>query len=462
VSSGRVLIGGNIAFWAALWWLGVPMPNDDDLFFVGPALELVDGGRLANPLIRFWHPEAAQTFFFQPPFFQHVLAAWLSAFGVSAGSMTGLQCVMGAVASTSGGGLLRRLGLAGAWFVPVAIGAMALTKGMRHDLLGLALLFTGLWLLSARGRASMFAGIAVLFAAPLTWPVMACYAVPLGLAILARQGRLSRAALPELIAGSAVAGLVVLALFLVSIDFAVSDFLRLFAWHADIRRVPGLFGDLPLLLTRGRSEITHGPVYVLTAGLMAVALIRYRRAPLLAGTAAAVLAALILNIVGYSSTWQTLSTHIIVLTMGILALNMINELQVQYVPLVSAAVVGVTMWSSALAIVTLLAIRPESAQYYQQVAARIPADKCLGVDAVAARYVFDYRLPPCAYASHYSFPSPKFFPREGDAPPPGAAWVTSQAPGGHTSGVPPEDRLVLFGWRFDSIPKNYWRIRIVP
>lgn len=462
VQRGWVLVGGVVFFWSALWWLGAPLTGDDDLFFIGPALQLHSGEPLANPLIRFWHAEATDTFFYQPPFFQYALAAWLTIFGVSAGSIAGFQCAAGAGASMAAGLLLRRLQLRGAWFVLLVIGAAMLSKGMRHDILGLAVLFGGLALLTYRTRATVIAGSAMLVAAPLTWPVLVCYAVPLGIAVLLHRRQEAQPALPQLLGWIAAGALVTGTLFLLAIDFAVLDFVRVFLWHADSRRLPGLLREVVFQLTGGRTELLQGPAYLLTIGLMVIVLTHRRRYAMLAGLVVAVLVATSLNVVAYSSALQMAAWPFLALTMGVLALNMVRPTFTRGARAASLALVAVLLWANALNVANWLAVRPLSADYYRNIAAQLPTDQCLGIDAAAARYVFDYRLPACAFAWHYSYPPPKFYPREDDTPAFGTAWVTSHAPLGHTAGVAPEDRLVIRGIRLESIPTNRMQIRITP
>lgn len=365
----------------------------------------------------------------------------------------------GAAASLAAGLLLRRLQLRGAWFVLLVIGAAMLSKGMRHDIMGLALLFGGLYLLTYRTRAALIAGSAMLVAAPLTWPVLACYAAPFAIAVLAHQGHASRPALAPLLACLAVGALGAGTLFLLAIDFAVLDFVRLFSWHADSRRLAGPFREVASQLTGGRAELIQGPVYLITAGLSVTVLVSGRRHATLAGLVVAVLVAICLNIVAYASAWQMAAWYFIALTMGVLALNIGPPRSVR---LASVALVAVLIWANMLNVANWFGVRPESAEYYRSIAAQVPTDKCLGLDAVAARYVFAYRVPACSFAWHYSYPPPKFYPRGDDIPAIGTAWVTSHAPLGHTTGIPPEERLTMFGVRLESIPKNRLRIKITP
>lgn len=442
-----------------MWWFGAPLSGDDDLFFIGPALQLHNGEPLSNPLIRFWHPEATQTFFYQPPFFQYALAGWLVVFGVSAGSVAAFQCAAGAVASVAAGVLLQRLQLRGAWFVGLVFGAAMLSKAMRHDMLGLALLFGGLALLTYRSRASLIAGSALLAAAPFTWPVLACYAVPFGIAVLAHPGRRPRPPRLELFACLALGTLLSSVLFLLAIDFALLDFLRHFVWHAQSRRNVPLVPELVIQLTDGRTELLQGPAYVITAGLIITVLLNARRYPTLAGLAVALLVAVGLTTVAYTSALQGAAWQFVALAMGLLALNIGPARSVLPAAVV---VVAAVLWANTLHLVAWGWVRPERPDYYRSLAARAPTDKCLGLDAVAARYVFDYRLPACAFAWQYSYPPPKFYPREHDRPVAGTAWMTSYAPLGHTAGIPPEERLTLLGVRFGSIPPNRMRITITP
>jgi len=61
--------------WLILYQQGFPVAFEDDLFYVGAALNLVQEGDFANPLLSRWAPQMAERFFVYPPFHSYASLA---------------------------------------------------------------------------------------------------------------------------------------------------------------------------------------------------------------------------------------------------------------------------------------------------------------------------------------------------------------------------------------------------
>jgi hypothetical protein len=76
----------------------------------------------------------------------------------------------------------------------------------------------------------------------------------------------------------------------------------------------------------------------------------------------------------------------------------------------------------------------------------------LFIDEVAARYVYDYRLPSAARAWTFSRRPPGAWPLSADERLPGSIWLVGLDKGDYTRGLPQARRFRLGGIEFRSIP----------
>lgn len=460
------LISFIVAFWSVLWAAGFPSPNWDDLFFVGGAFELARTGRLANPLIRFWNPVAADRYFFQPPFYQYALAGWIELFGISARSLLGFQCVVLAVFSVSATFIFRRYGFRGAAAIPIVLAFAMGPQGLRHDAMGLALLALGLWSLSSPGALRTFAGAFLLASSIATWPALLAYAVPLGAASLCvalqpGPSPLARVAsrLATALAGAGAA----FVLFLVSIRFRLTEFLADFAWHARLRRPTGgeILPALELQLTNGKAELLYGPLYALFFFLTAVMAVRWRQTRLEARVfLCALWAGILANLVLYASILHVLAD--LFCWIGVVVL--LNEIPVSRgVRRLStaAAVIAFTI-AQSYPLVALAGRQSVTPARYAEIRTVLQtrAVRAIAADEVAARFVFDYRLPPGAFFWNYSVPPPKTCPASVLEKAPGVTWVLSPVKSNTTKGLPAAGKVRLFGRELGSIPAKPYEVVI--
>jgi uncharacterized membrane protein len=450
-----VVIAGIVGFWLLLWGAGFPPPMGDDLFFLGGAVNLERTGTLANPWIRFWNPVAESRFYFQPPLYEYAAAAWISLFGLSAASLTGFQCLLGAITSLAVVCVFRRFGFGGSAWIPLLLAVALSTQGLRHDALGLLLLASGLWLVVGHGSTRYAAGLSVLTLAPAAWPLTVCYAVPAAVAAVAsrlwRERTRARAKVAVL---SGLALLVALFVVLVSVDFQVRLFVGDFLWHAHVRRPNGMSRTVGLivhLLTGGWNALLLGPVCLLMAGLVAANVARWshvrREIRLLIGVAAT---GMLIELVLYPAHLDVLfalmcSVFVVVLSGEVWSGS-------TRVPLASVVLVVALTPNIGYSALRWLGPARESAAYYAQVRRSVAGARTVVVDEYAARSVFDYRLPPDAVFWDYSLPADQFWPKSLAERRPGTVWVLSRAKGSMVKGMPRTAPLRFLGHSFGSIP----------
>jgi hypothetical protein len=445
-------------FWLALWLVGFPLPGPDDLFFLGPALELVRHGHLANPFLRLWNPVAASYYYFQPPFHPYVLAGWLKLFGAGARSVLGFQCAAGAVASLSFSLLFRRFHFAGDWIVPLVLARMLLAGGLRHEALGLALLGTGLLLLAYPGKPGRLLGLFLLGASLGSSPALVAFAVPCGLALIARDGWRPGALrwwlLAVLIAGSLLA-----VLFLVCIGGDVQGFLRDFLWHARVRHQADALKELGHHLTNGYAAILLLPVFVLflTVGTFIAVVWRQARPEakaLLAALSAGVLAITFL----YGSALPGYAVPFC--WMGIFAL--LGELPVETRTgrLWLASALAVFVLTNSYTLIQILATDWRATPDAAAIRASLPAGATLNVDGVAARFVFDYQLPDQTVSWHYATPPERWPPSLAEKPA-DMVWIASPPVLSIVPGFPPARGATFFGREFRSIPARPFEVLVI-
>lgn len=273
---------GLTAWWSLLFALGFPQPNYDDLFFAGPAISLATGEGLVNPWIQTWLlPFGTESFLVQPPFHAYLLGAWLQVCGIGDQSLR-LFCIIGAWISALGlVALSRRAGLS--WCLALAVALLGsswpMGFGLRPD--GTGVLFCTIAALGWTGRNTTSWVVGSLFgaAAPLIHPFTATIIVPLAVwrllatahdeADLLDWQRLGVRAVIMLLACGAV-----FALFLLAIDGQLHEFARVFGEHAARRLeyADGRWAYLVSLMMIGWEPVLRWPTLIMLAvGLLLAA-----------------------------------------------------------------------------------------------------------------------------------------------------------------------------------------------
>jgi hypothetical protein len=445
-------------FWLALWLAGFPPPGPDDLFFLGPSLELVRNGHLANPLLRFWNPSAVDHYFFQPPFHPYVLAGWLKLFGIGARNILGFQCAAGALASLSFSLLLHRFRFSGAWIAPVVLARTLFADGLRHEALGLALLGTGLLLLALPARPGRVLGLFLLGSSLASSPVLVVFAVPLGIALIARDGWQPQTLRWWLLAGLLSFSLL-LVLFLGCIGGDLAGFLRDFLWHARVRHQSDALGELVHHLTNGYAAVLLLPVYILFLLVGSSVALRWRQVRPEAKTLLLALSAGIVSITFlYGSALPGYATPFC--WMGIFAL--VGELPVvkRTGRLWPASILAAFVLTNSYTLIQIMATDWRATPDSAAIRAALPPGRTLSIDGVAARFVFDYRLPEKAVSWNYSTPPGEWPPslpeKAGDT-----VWIVSIPGLSIVPGFPPARGAVFLGREFRSIPARPFEVLVI-
>lgn len=146
-----------VGFWTVLFLFGYPLPNYDDLFFIGAAINLAKGGEFTNPYLEAWNAVfSSGKYYYHPPFYSFTLAGWLKLTGISTNSILLFQYLCYNTSSLFFSLLLRFYSFprVTALCTTVIFAAwhcspnLYQSSGLRHDALGMAYLALGLWLLT--------------------------------------------------------------------------------------------------------------------------------------------------------------------------------------------------------------------------------------------------------------------------------------------------------------------------
>jgi hypothetical protein len=455
--------------WIALWAAGLPAPHVDDLFFTGTGVALAQGGGLHNPWIEPWLVQhfGSAAFHAQPPLQPQALGLWLRIWGVSTAAILGFQCLAGWLASTAALRLLRRAGCAPApaiagWLI---VTVFVLARGLRPDAWGAAFaLLAGLaWWRDGCGAwlaGGLAAALAVAF-----HPFAAMAVLPTGgLALFGRlQAKGLRGCVPELALATGTI-LVVLGLLAALLDFAVADFWRAFHHHAQLRTpAPGTrLAAFWHELTLGREPLLRAPGALALAGALAAAGFagNRRRAISAAALAAGAAGVGLVLYAGYTPQWLWPLGAGLTLAVWSTVKPFAGRAAV------TAVVTFAVCWSSLPWLVGTALARREPAGDYARLRTEYetqPATRLL-VDEVAARYVFDFRLPPGSrdwlLARHLDSGLSSLLA----AKPPGEIWLVDERK--LELYVPDSDvragRVRLAGRTFSSWLIHPGRVRLLP
>ncbi len=244
--------GGNgviLVFFFVLWLGGWPESHVDDMFFTGTAIELSRGHGLTNPAITHWLSAFdTDRFYVQPPFLPYVLAGWLVVTGVSTLALTGFHLSLQAATSLLLYHRSRSVGVPRglAFLLGLALAVLMRKFGMRPDAMALFLLALAYLTpppREIRGWAwrSFCAASAVA-----TQPFFIAAVVPLHLGRALRSLQSADKQWMPLLLGSAAGIALALAFFAFAIGGEFSAFLTVFREHAaiatpNLRQAPAYF-----------------------------------------------------------------------------------------------------------------------------------------------------------------------------------------------------------------------------
>ena len=455
---------------------GFPEPHVDDLFYTGIAINIANKGKLVDTLVTYLAEAGLQVdhFLQYPPFYFYVLGGWLRLFRVSANSLLLFQTTCYIIFCTFGSLILSfyRFPRAVSYYLCVVYLAGVITIGLRPDALGMAFLASGLWLLTREGWLNYFGGFGLLCAAVLSWPTVVAYAFSLGIAIplthLARdRTKINAQYLIKLVSSAFAAVLVNVGLFLIAINFDLSNFFHDFFATSASRRTP-LLQAFPFFfqnITKLADKFLTLPIYVFCVLVIIGTLIFALRKPVQAERTIlflAINAGILLGIFSYASiVWLPTFFCWVEIILIISSLK--------------PGKLGLTLSLIALAIFTLnqsptLAFfvkhEPASIEQINQVKQYVSDNptKKYAIDGVVGRYVFDFNLPANTIQWEESAGLPKVYPTSFADKATDTVWLVSNMR--FSTLYPlvqsPYERIKIFGYTFNTQLKRPYDMEIIP
>jgi hypothetical protein len=409
------ILGAFLLF--LLFWLrGWPAPAMDDLFYNGAAINLAGGGDFSNPLLaRQGFP--SHYFFVYPPIHPHAVYAWLSVFGISAGSLLAFQNLMFFLISAATILIISRQAAPGilSWIVPWGVAAVFLKFGLRPEAFAVAMTMSGYALLLHCRKAGFVTWLAffMIFLGTITTPRTSFFGAILALLGALQWLKQSPANASMWLRFSLLpitAGLAAVLVFLVCIHFRVGEFYQTFHLHSTRMN--------PSAMTLVKRELRQFGVvrWIAIAALALVILIAaiLRRVSDANGVAyflfATFLAAIVTGVFGPGTTWY------LVFAVFLLAAVLFQRIS--------------RTWSAAFAIaIAMVMVGANGSQFTQEfgvltgkidvsppenraaiLAMQFTPDHTIILDSVTARYVYDYKLPPGVLDFGFAAPFPAFLP----------------------------------------------------
>lgn len=461
MAGSRTLTASLAAGLTVLTLIGVaqgrPFVTPDDHIYTAAAINLVEHGRLFNPHIPSWNAAFATAVFpFHPPMYSYVLAGWLGVFGISSASIMAFQWLAGIAAACAYGFVLHRFRVPLPIVLPAAwlLLATLLDRGFRYEPLAFALLWSGLAAFDAARADRAAAGLILIGCAGITMPTAPAIASPFAVALVylspAEPLGLRRETRRRLAVGGLAAVCTTVLLFGVLVRFDFRGFLVPFFEH--VRYVAGQIDagrSVVSMLFRGWNPLLELPTFVLWAACLVVGfarpMSRESRLVVAASTISAALYVILYPARGlaftFAAAWLTIP---IVLSRR------------RTPAIVLAAVAGVFVISQTRTIVMFAFQRTDASENHAEIRARaavLGSDRPILIDSFAARFIYDYRLPPAALSWEF-----RDFARGPSAPKePGAVWVVQK----HNGFLGTQQHVVAFGRTFRSLQQDPNEIAII-
>ncbi len=469
-----------ITFWTVLFLFGYPLPYGDDLYFTGAAINLANGGEFTNPFLEGWNAVfKSGKFYYQPPFYSFTLAAWLKLAGISTTSLLFFQYLCYNIFCLYFALLLRfyTFPRITAFCATVLFAAWHCnpnpyySTGFRQDALGMAYLALGLWLLTKDNWWRYFLGFSFVGSAVFTSPITLAYAIPFGVAIPAinfiyRQKEKVNIHKYFLTRGLVilVASVLVFTLFLLCINFDLQGFWSDFYFHASFKRASYIEAIPQFLKLIGRAYgiILNVPSYVIFVVLFIVTfrkhlLISKHQKILIVGLTIGI----ILNIFLYAAAiWFAFFFCWVGIVLMISLLG--KQTKIRFY----ASVLAILLYliSQSLNIVSLIGREYVPESEYQKVREIVidNPNRKFAIDEVAARFVFDYKLPKNTIS--WNFLKAPLDPMLAKDKKPDVTWIVSKS---NLANMVPEmqieyPRVEFMGRKFNSLPKNPFDVTVIP
>ncbi len=460
-----------IIAWLILFFFGYPNPNADDLFFIGAPINLAENGKLLNPLLRFWHERGHDRYFLHPPFYAYTLGAWLGIWGVSANSIIFFQCLCNILTSLCSALILRKYQFPKLTIYLVTVMYMTggLNIGVRYDTLGITFLLIGTWFLINDNVWRYFGGFCFLGFGILTSPVVMTYAIPFAGALVLKNflvlNQFSKSYILKRINSLILAFIFTFTLFLIFINFQLTQFLDDISWHATISGRVWLLGALIYIweyLNRNNNMIFLGIPYLFYFCLLILCFIQRKNLNnSLKWFVITINIAMFFNIAIYVQggiyvIWVWI-TMILIVTRINLAKKSLNTFLLIFL-------IILYFFFQTFTIISILGQKSISKDKYAQIRNEVNqmTDKTIFVDEVAARYVFDYRLPKGAINWGASNPPPFVFPTSIKDKKADQVWVISPVKSNIVKDLSIDyPHVKIFGHTFNSIPQSPYDVIIV-
>ncbi|MFB2833817.1 glycosyltransferase family 39 protein [Floridanema evergladense] len=474
-----------VTFWTVLFLFRYPLPHEDDLFFIGAAINLAKGGEFTNPLLEAWNSVfSSGKFYYHPPFHSFTLAAWLKLAGISTTSLLFFQYLCYNIFSLCLALLLR-------FYAFPRVTALCTTiiyaawhcnpnpfqsSGFRHDALGMAYLALGLWLLTKDSWLRYFLGFCFLGIAVFTSPITSAYAISFGIAIIIINfiNNKNNKNFPKykyvtlrLLAFVAAICLVVI-LFLICINFDFHGFKSVFALHASYRRTSTIEA-IPVFIkfiTRYYGYILLLPTYILYI-LLSLGIYwkkdrinNWKLKILLVGSNIGI----ILNVLFYAGAIWFSFYFCWVGIVSIISVMFKERSKIRIYAFLVATLIFLS--SQSLNILSLIEREYVTESQYQKIR-EVVLDKPkrkYAIDEIAARFVFDYKLPKNSIAWNFIKPAPDAYPISAKDKKPGTIWIVSKSKLGHyvPEMQPDYPRVEFMGRKFNSLPKKPFDVILIP
>ncbi len=471
-----------VVFWTILFFLGYPLPSKDDIFFTGAAINLAKGGEFTNPYIESWNNVLSSgKFYFQPPFHSYTLAGWLKIAGISTNSLLFFQYLCYILFSLASALIFR------AYNFPrvTAFGITILfaiwhcnpnpyhSTGFRQDALGMAFLALGLLLMTKDIWWTYFLSFCLLESAVLTAPINIAYGFSFGLAILAinfidrRKFKINYLHYFLKIGITFIsATALIFVIFLLCINFELNTFISDFLLHASWRRTSTMQA-IPVfvnLISNYYGIILYVPSYILFF-LMCI-LVFHKRLFIAINLKILFIGltlGMLLNIFLYTSA---IGFNFFFCWVGIIAIvfmiNWPSKIKI------AVYLVIITLFLSSQIINTLSLIGREyvSESQYQEIREYVLANpnRKYAIDEVAARFVFDYKLPKnsTSWTFMQAPGSPLMTAKDKQK---NVTWIVAKSWLGQsfpellTTDYP---KVEFMGRKFNSLPKKPFEIIVIP
>lgn len=454
---------GISGFWLLLWLKGFPKPMNDDLFLIGAAIQLVKTGEFFNPLLAHWSEVTIDHFFVQTPFYSYVLAGWLKIWGIHTNSLLSFQCICYSLFSIATAIVFRKYHFS--WLsiicIPLVYGLWMSEMGLRHDAFGIALLMLGLWSLTQDRVSHYLAGFSLLGFAVGTSPVLISYATPFTALLIIQNAQQKSPSYSwtsyslHRLLSLITAFLIVFSTLLICIRGELKQFLADMSWHAALRVSQGweIPQEVLFIIRNGHNGFLYGSLYICLLTTVSFLVINHRQqSTALKWFTSTLLAALGLNLWTYSGTLATNLHFGISLGIVMIALNLKLKV-VSRITLLTFCTMAMMIYKSQ-ALIAFLAQHKTPSQSHQSalIWSQENPEHDYFIDAIAARFVFDYNLPKSTFTWEYldeEFSTPlSLHQKEVNS-----VWLISSAKAAVTEGLPEYERVKIFGRRFGSVPR---------